>query len=499
MVILLKMQFTFVALILFSSLSFADVRIDYDVDDDGLIEVNSLQDLDEIRNNVTDGAFPEIKGNTLYGLSDGCPINGCNGYELTTDLDFDTNQNGIFDEGDLFWNEGKGWQSIGEFGIKFNTEFNGNGYTIKNLVMRRPGEPFQGFISNSEMGYIHDLSISADLVTGAESGGVLALGWRVKLERIHAEIVIKGEAPTEPCTVKCEPDLIGGLVSQLEESSIKESVIKTEVEGLQRIGGVTGALVNSEVSEAAINTIIRGYLTVGGLAGTANASTISSVVAFNDVEGDDKVSGFVGESLNTAYSNILVTGMVTPFKNITQHARGGSLIGSGSAEDNIDSVISLVHLSQDPEQNHKIGAMVGDAGRLSFSNVFWATDLTNRTTFFYNSRIGGLEQSWDLIDIQCANAGANCNGLSFDAFAAAKNSEGSALWQFGNANEAPSIILPMGTFSDKDGNGVADDWPQLGSLGNSGKNFRLGNSGGGLFSFWSFVILGFLMQIKRKR
>ncbi|MFT6655681.1 MAG: hypothetical protein ACJAWI_002455, partial [Marinomonas primoryensis] len=40
-------------------------RTDYDLDDDGLIEINSLADLNEIRNN--------LDGTTLYGESGGCP------------------------------------------------------------------------------------------------------------------------------------------------------------------------------------------------------------------------------------------------------------------------------------------------------------------------------------------------------------------------------------------------------------------------------------------
>ena len=38
-------------------------RVDYDLDDDGLIEINSLADLDEIRNN--------LDGTSLYGESTG--------------------------------------------------------------------------------------------------------------------------------------------------------------------------------------------------------------------------------------------------------------------------------------------------------------------------------------------------------------------------------------------------------------------------------------------
>lgn len=40
-------------------------RQDYDLDNDGLIEINDLADLNEIRNN--------LDGSSLYGSSIGCP------------------------------------------------------------------------------------------------------------------------------------------------------------------------------------------------------------------------------------------------------------------------------------------------------------------------------------------------------------------------------------------------------------------------------------------
>ena len=94
------------SLSLYSSMSLAESgRADYDLDNDGLIEINDLADLDEIRNN--------LDGSSLYASSTGCPAEGCNGFELTADLDFDTNGNGEIDAEDDYWNDGRGWEGIG--------------------------------------------------------------------------------------------------------------------------------------------------------------------------------------------------------------------------------------------------------------------------------------------------------------------------------------------------------------------------------------------------
>ena len=66
-----------------------------------------------------------------------CSVASCAGYELTANLDFDTNGNGEADEGDVYWNSGGGWIPIGESNDPFDTTFEGGGRTISNLYIRR--------------------------------------------------------------------------------------------------------------------------------------------------------------------------------------------------------------------------------------------------------------------------------------------------------------------------------------------------------------------------
>lgn len=120
-------------------------REDFDIDDDGLIEIYDWTDLDDIRRNLV--TFEEFhQSRKLYGVNDGCPESGCIGYELEADFDFDTNGNGVFDEGDKFYNQGKGWMPIGKAdnlpeGVypRYYGVFEGNGHTLSNLVIRRNG------------------------------------------------------------------------------------------------------------------------------------------------------------------------------------------------------------------------------------------------------------------------------------------------------------------------------------------------------------------------
>ena len=196
-------------------------RVDYDLDDDGLIEIQDLQDLNEIRNNISQNL---ITGSTLYGVSDGCPDAGCNGYELVADLNFDTNENGQFDAEDEYWNEGKGWDPIGSFFIKLSTEFNGNGHTLHNLNIRRPGENFVGLFAYSELSHVHDFSVTGELIVGAESGGLMGYSWKTHFENINLDLVIVGANADESCQAKCVPNLLGGIVGIADESDFNNII-----------------------------------------------------------------------------------------------------------------------------------------------------------------------------------------------------------------------------------------------------------------------------------
>ena len=123
--------------------------VDYDTDDNGLIEGANLARLNATRWDLDgDGS----SGNAGYAAAFanpadamGCPESRCWGYELTANLDFDTDGSGAIDAGDDYWNDGAGWDTIGTFtcgdaSTSYGASFNGNQYTISNLLISRSAE-----------------------------------------------------------------------------------------------------------------------------------------------------------------------------------------------------------------------------------------------------------------------------------------------------------------------------------------------------------------------
>ena len=135
---------------------------DYDSDLDGLIEIDSLAQLNAMRWDLDgDGVVAAGSDTTNYSAAFsspaagmGCPDGGdsdstpdaCTGYELANDLDFDTDGDGstwaagtppVGDSGDAYHDSGSGWLPIGTSGTPFNTTFDGNGRVVWNLFVNR--------------------------------------------------------------------------------------------------------------------------------------------------------------------------------------------------------------------------------------------------------------------------------------------------------------------------------------------------------------------------
>jgi hypothetical protein len=159
-------------------------RADYDLDDNGLIEINDLADLNELRNDLT--------GKTLYGSNAGCPEGFCRGAELTADLDFDTNQDGVIDANDTYWNDGKGWEPI----QYFRGFFEGNSYVIRNLYIDRPDETDLGLFGHIYSTTVRRTGFAGKLsfVRGTSRNGLLAGNIeQTKIEAVFSTGRVEGD------------------------------------------------------------------------------------------------------------------------------------------------------------------------------------------------------------------------------------------------------------------------------------------------------------------
>ncbi len=275
--------------------------VDYDVDDDGLIEVSSLERLNAIRWDLdgdgTADVYPaDSRGNTGHdpqgavkyaaafpnaAAQMGCPSSGCSGYELSADLDFDTNGSGTADAGDEFWNGGKGWIPLigGEtirdnaadvrfedfdvvnqdfYGSRPNSKarmftaiFEGNGRTIANLFIDDPDRWYVGLF-----GYI----------------GPGAKVRNVGLSAPNSDSRVRGDL------------YVGALAGGSEGARVSGVWSDVDVTGGRAVGGLVGVnWRHAFVIESYANGDVTGRHQVGGLVGMMNLSGVAAVYATGDV------------------------------------------------------------------------------------------------------------------------------------------------------------------------------------------------------------------------
>ena len=422
-----------------SALSIAAPRDIYDSDHNGLIEIEDLQDLNEIRNNTSAERPTEIQGTHLYGANGGCPASGCNGYELTRNLNFDTNSNGRFDEGDQFWNEGKGFEPIGNWNLKFIAQFNGNGFGIYNLNIQRPGQSFASLFGYAEQSYIHSLKLTADLATGKESGALLGYGWETRVENIQADVQVSSPGH----------EYIGGLIGVADNMLLSNIRLKAVIQSGDKSGGMVGQMQDSTLNKSALFIRISGNKTVGGLTGTTSDSEIHDVFVATQVNADVWAAALSGGSSDSQYQNIRTSGQVTIADS--KYATAGGVVSS-TRNDIFKNILVTVALPPDSETQRFIGALFASRDNSKEQQVYWASDYAGRHDS--SARGYSYEQHFDLIDLRCTSPTHNCNGLQLTHF-------NDTNWDFGSTDNLPTIKLVSGIYRDDNADGEVENWPQL--------------------------------------
>ena len=320
-----------------------------DRDGDGLIEVDNLTELDAIRWDLDgDGISDNADYAAAYYDADTgtmCSVASCAGYELTANLDFDTNGNGEADEGDVYWNSGSGWIPIGESSA-FDTTFDGGGHIISNLYIRRsPTVGLFGVLGSgstvSDIGLV-DASVGA---SGYGAAGVLAGIGHGVIEDSFADGLVAG------CV-----DNIGGLVG-VNDGSIANSHSAVDAINAGKSHEAAFVVITDVINDLIdvplfISSRLACFGSVGGLVGD-NQGTIASSHSTSVVSGlTDNFGGLVGENSGTI-TDSYATGSVSGkgFANL------GGLVGENAIEGKIISSYATGAVSG---QGDNFGGLAGE-------------------------------------------------------------------------------------------------------------------------------------------
>ncbi|WP_066494850.1 fibronectin type III domain-containing protein [Abyssisolibacter fermentans] len=178
----------------------------------------------------------------------------------------------------------KQWIPIG-MKVPFTGTLDGNGYYIKNYVIKGEGIDNQGLFGMANKATFKNINLELVTVTGKDYvGALLGLGKEVIIENVDVKEIGKITGN----------DYVGGLVGSLE-GSINQSSSKVDVSGNNYVGGLTGYL-SGTARECYAEGKIAGTKEVGGLIGRIyNTHTIvENCYALGEVEGSEFTGGLAG-------------------------------------------------------------------------------------------------------------------------------------------------------------------------------------------------------------
>ncbi len=274
------------------------VAVDYDLDDNNLIEVSTLAQLNAIRHDLDgngDSTHADYTGAFLNAAADmGCAAT-CLGYELTADLDFDTNGSGTANLGDTYWNGGDGWAPIGSdssVSTRYDAVFDGDGHTISNLFISRSSTGDMGlFGSSSATSAIRNVGLESANVTGQNYTGALIGSAFGAVDFAYSTGSVNGS------------DYVGGLVGYFE-GEIQRSYSTAGVTGSDYVGGLVGNATNTVVIKAGYATgAVSGRIGVGGLVGSSDGDITASYSTGAVTGTGSNVGGLVGNSSGGTITN----------------------------------------------------------------------------------------------------------------------------------------------------------------------------------------------------
>ena len=296
---------------------------DVDDDNDGLIEISTESELKNIRNDL-EGIYYNNGTETNVG----CPIAGCNGYELVNDIKLAN------PPGDI-WTSGN-WLPVGTDTDmqRFTGTFDGNNHTISNLSIKSSSTHVGFFGALGTNAIVRNLSIEGDctecIVSSSGTGSVGAIAGILKsgasLDNVSASINVSG--------LGTESKDIGGLVGS-NKGTITDSYATGGVSGAK---GNTGGLVGRN-SDSISNSYATGSVTgyegsandTGGLVGyNSNSASISNSYASGDVTGymgNNGTGGLVGHFHSGSINNSYAIGNVMLLTG-GMHNYIGGLVGS---------------------------------------------------------------------------------------------------------------------------------------------------------------------------
>jgi hypothetical protein len=238
------------------------------------------------------------------------------------------------------YNEGEGWEPIGDASAGFLGNFDGNNHTINNLYINRPETDNVGLF-----GYIISNVIN-----------------NVKLEDVN----VIGQ------------NYVGGLVGMNNQGTIFSS---NSIGNIYGIGGVIGGLVGyielGEITNCFSNSVVTGRNSVGTLIGSGFQSIVVESYSTGSAIGEESVGGMIGLDESGTFENCYSLSNITRISDSSETSFGG-FIGYTEGWTDINNSYSIGRVIYEDTSNPTNKGFSGDA--INGYNNFWDMNTSLQTT-----------------------------------------------------------------------------------------------------------------------
>ena len=349
------------------------------------------------------------------------------------------------------------WTPIGDYAAgddnKFAGTFDGGGYVVSNVSIKRAGGSFQGLFGLVADGKIQNLRLDSVNISGRDYvGGIAGYLENSTVANCRSTGTVSGREATGGvagiATAKSSVtgsrsagrvngrEATGGVAGAVTDGgSVTESYSTAEVKGTgQNTGGVAGVAENGSVDKSYSTGTVSGTENTGGVAGLVTGKgSVTNSYSTGAISGTGKNTGGVaGAADNSRITHSYSTGEVSGTECV------GGIAGAAERNGNIAHSYSGGKVSG----TESVGGIAGYVGSSRVSNCYFAGTVNgeeNIGSVAGSIMGGGLTNSAALnFEVKGANtntgriAGFILGGVTLAnnaAFAEMKNSAGNTAWR----------------------------------------------------------------------
>ena len=431
---------------------------DIDSDSDGLIEINTIEDLNNIRYNLEGTSYKTSDSDT--GIATGCPTDGCSGYELMRSLNFDTGAHYASGAVNNNWRPDNttpdnatnaGWAPIGDASAPFAAIFEGNDNTITGLYTR--GDMVVGLFGAIS----GDAAIRNVELTESDSYGGAGMDSVGNLVGSNNGSIIASSSIDGNANGGGGANAVGNLVG-VNRGSITTSSSTDGIVNGGDFADVIGNLVGDNLGSITESFTVQG--TANGISNSSGqADAIGNLVGRNS---GSIIASFAENGQSNGNSSQSFIGNLVGFNfggTITESHTVDGTVNGGNGNENIGGLTGL-HLGGTIVASYAMNATVngGDGGDIVGSLVGFNFQLegTNVSNIIASYAVGGTASGgsasgvdqfddvgalvgWNYGIITASYATGNANTISGDggsigALVGKNNGSIVASYATGNAN-----------------------------------------------------------------